>query len=138
MSMPRKLASNRLTTCDVDADGRTVRLSFLDETGAPVSVEFPFEQAEAIVMTLPRLLSNAIKTQLQSADARYVFPLGRWAVENADDADSLIVTLTTTDGFEASYGVPLEACCAIGSILSREGKAAIQDDEDTPKIFPLN
>ena len=139
MSVPHKLAIGRLTTCEVDGSGESVRLGFLDEAGNPASVELSFEQAEAIAMTLPRLLSNALKMRMHSAAARYVFPLGRWAVEDANEANGLIVTLTTTDGFEASYGVPLEACRAIGWILSREGNDTIEgEDDDAPEAAPLN
>jgi len=138
MLTPRKIVSSRLTTCEVDQGGEVIRLSFLDEAGAPVSIELPFEHAESIAMTLPRLLSNALKTRMNTAKARYVFPLGRWAVEDSDDTECLIVTLTTTDGFEASYGVPFQACRAIGWVLSREGNDTIEGDDDAPEIVPLN
>src|SRR5262245_20375872 len=133
MSVPRKIEIGQLTTCEVGTGGDAVRLGFLDEGGNPTSVELSFEQAEAIAMTLPRLLSNALKMRMHSTAARYVFPLGRWAVEDANETDGLIVTLTTTDGFEASYGVPYEACRAIGWVLSREGGDTIEgEDDDAP------
>src|SRR5262245_61744402 len=66
---PRTIVSSRLTTCEVDDSGTVIRLSLVDETGTPLSIDLSFEQAEAVVMTLPRLLSNAVKAQMQSADA---------------------------------------------------------------------
>jgi hypothetical protein len=72
------IESRRLTTCEVVEDGRAVRLGFLDNAGDPLSVVFPFEQAESIVMTLPQLLSTALQVRTRKENARYVFPLRRW------------------------------------------------------------
>src|SRR5262245_59009581 len=70
MSVPRKIEIGQLTTCEVDSGGEAVRLGFVDEAGNPTSVGLSFEQAEAIAMTLPRLLSNALKMRMHSAGAR--------------------------------------------------------------------
>ena len=45
--------SSRLTTCGVTADGETVALELVDRSDTAVSVELPFDQAEAVAMTLP-------------------------------------------------------------------------------------
>ena len=44
--MSQTVSSSRLTTCKVVKEGRAIRLEFLDDGGQPVSVEFPFDQAE--------------------------------------------------------------------------------------------
>lgn len=128
--------SSRLTTCHAVKDGEAIRLDFLDEMGRPASIELPFAQAEAIAMTLPRLLSKALQRRTNSAATRYVFPLGHWFIERADAA-RLIVTLATDDGFQVSFGVPFDACRAIGWSLEREGKRASElvDRNDDPSTF---
>jgi hypothetical protein len=117
------IISSALTTCDTAEDGKTIRLDFLDEAGASVSVAFPFRQAAAVMMTLPRLLSKALRRQTQSDTSRYVFSLGRWSIESSDQP-CLIMTLATDDGFEVSFGIPFETCRAMGWALKEEGRDA--------------
>jgi hypothetical protein len=109
-----KIRSSTLTTCQVAADGGSVGLELIDGSGAAVTVELPFDQAEAMVMTLPTLLTQALRQQTGNDDARYVFGLGEWSLENAEGQACLIATLKTTDGFEVSFGVPFDACRSLG------------------------
>jgi len=119
-----KIDSVELTTCGVTADGATVELGFVDVAGAAVSVRLPFDQAEAVVMTLPSLLARALKRRTGNPEARYVFDLGEWLVEGAKAGNCLIVTLTTPDGFEVSFGIPFAACRSLGWTLKREADEA--------------
>ena len=115
------IKSSRLTTCEVMEGGTAVRLGFLDQSGEPLSVVFPFDQAESIVMTLPQVLSMSLKLRTRSEKARYVFPLRRWSLESGE-GDFVVANLTTDDGFQVSFAVPFEACAAIGWTLRRAGK----------------
>ena len=127
--MSVKICSSRLTTCGVTPDGETVGLEFVDDSGTPVTVQLPFNQAEAVVMTLPRLLARSVRRRTGNQQARYVFSLAEWLIEDTDAQDCLIVTLKTTDGFEVSFGVPLEACRALGWSLQREADKVIDAEE---------
>jgi hypothetical protein len=132
-----KIASSKLTTCGVAADWETVELEFLDQSGAATTLQLPLDQAEAVVMTLPHVLAYALKRRTGQQDARYVFGLGEWCIEDTRDQDSLIVTLKTTDGFEVSFGIPFEAGTALGFSLQHEAKAAIAASErDEESVAP--
>jgi len=131
--MTKTFRSSRLTTCDTVENGETIRLDFLDEMGRPASVELPFAQAQSIAMTLPGLLSKALQGRTNSAAARFVFPLGQWCIERGDDG-CLIVTLATDDGFQVSFGVPFDACQAIGWSLQRESSEAA-DGANEPSVL---
>ena len=124
-----KICSSRLTTCGVTADGEAVGLEFVDDSGTPVAVQFPFDQAEAVVMTLPHLLARSLRRRTGDQKARYVFSLDEWFIEDTRDQDCLIVTLKTTDGFEVSFGIPFEACRALGWSLQQESDKAIDASE---------
>ncbi len=104
-----KITSSRLTTCGVTPDWDTVELEFVDQSGDATTLQLPLDQAEAVVMTLPHVLAYALRRRTGKQDARYVFGLGEWCIEDTRDQDSLIVTLKTTDGFEVSFGIPFEA-----------------------------
>jgi hypothetical protein len=132
-----KIASSKLTTCGVAADWETVELEFLDQSGAATTLQLPLDQAEAVVMTLPHVLAYALKRRTGQQDARYVFGLGEWCIEDTRDQDSLIVTLKTTDGFEVSFGIPFETGRALGFSLQHEAKAAIAASErDEENVAP--
>jgi hypothetical protein len=126
-SMARKITSTRLTTCTLAKEGRAIRLGFLDGEGQPVAVEFSFEQAESIVMTLPQMLSKALQRRTQSPSSRYVFSLGRWLIESSDE-QNLIVTLATGDGFQVSFSIPFDVCRTIGWSLGHESRTAAERD----------
>jgi hypothetical protein len=118
-----KISSEKLMVCRVAADGSTVELEFLDHAGTQVALELSLDQAEAVVMTLPHLLANATKLRTGSDDARYVFGLSDWCIEGANRS-CLIATLKTTDGFEVSFGIPLEVCRSFGWNLQHKADQA--------------
>jgi hypothetical protein len=120
-----KISSRKLTTCGVADGGSTVGLEFLDQSGMPVTVELPFEQAEAIVMTLPRLLTNGLRQKTGDQNARYVFGLHGWAIEGVKDQQCLIATLKTMDGFEVCFGIPFEAGRVFGWNLQRVSEGTL-------------
>ena len=55
------IESAQLTTCDVTRDGEVVRLKFIDTSGNSVVLSLPFAQAGALTMTLPHLLTKALR-----------------------------------------------------------------------------
>jgi hypothetical protein len=92
---------------------------FLDRDGAPVAVEFPIDQAEAVVMTIPHLLARAVKRQTGDETARYVFNLEGWSIESTESGNCLLATLTASHGFEVCFAIPYEACQSLGGNLQR-------------------
>jgi hypothetical protein len=127
------ISSVELTTCGILEDGQSVRLDLVDDKGTAVSLRLPFHQAQAVAMTLPSLLTRALKSLTGSPDARYVFPLDRWFVELSGQGDALLLTLATADGFQVCFGLPAEACRGLGLTLAggpeRLTEAGAADDD---------
>src|SRR5258707_15451861 len=115
-----EIESSKLTTCDVALDGKVITLNLIDAAGNPVSMRLPFYQAGALAMTLPGLLTKALKARYGDDGARYVFPLSEWLLEGAADGRTLVVTLKTTGGFEVSFAAPLDRCRSLASDLEGE------------------
>jgi hypothetical protein len=115
-----EIESAQLTTCDVTRDGEAVRLRFVDTAGNPISLKLPFAQAGSLTMTLPQLLTKALRARHGEEGSRFVFPLGDWVVEGVADGRTVIMTLRTTDGFEVSFAAPLEHCRSLASDLRGE------------------
>lgn len=134
------ICSAGLTTCRVIEGGHAVRLDFVDQRGTDVSLQLPFEQAQAVAMTLPSLLTRALRALTGKASARYVFALDRWEVEQSDDCSGLLLTLATEDGFQVSFGVPAEACRGLGLVLAANGAGHGKPndaDDQTPIAAPI-
>src|SRR5215468_9864169 len=112
-----EILSSKLTTCRVTNNGGTIELQLLDDSQRNVTLRLPFAQAETIVMTLPTLLTSALRQQTGDQGARYVFGLGDWMLEETKDRNCLIATLTTTDGFATCFGMPFGACQSLGRNL---------------------
>ena len=129
-----KISSSRLTTCGVLRNGQTLHLDLVDGDGKDISLELPFDQAQAIAMTLPNLLTGALQELTGKATARYVFPLAQWLVERSDEHSGLLLTLATEDGFQVTFGVPAEACKGLGTTLAGNSTAdngADKADDET-------
>ena len=78
---------SKLTTCGSLDDGEVIKLEFLDQNRKPISLLLSFEDAESIAMTLPKLLTQAVKVQTGEDNARYVLPLGEWILEGIEGED---------------------------------------------------
>jgi hypothetical protein len=115
-----EIESRELTTCDVTRDGDVVRLRFIDTAGNAVVLSLPFAQAGALTMTLPHLLTKALRARFGNEGSRFVYPLGEWLLEGVADGRTVIVTLRTTDGFEVSFAAPLDHCRSLALDLERE------------------
>jgi hypothetical protein len=120
---------SQLTRCKAVDDGETLKLEFLDQGGNPVSLLLPFENAESIAMTLPGLLTQAVKAQTGQDNARYIFPLGQWLLEAAAGNDqSVLLTLATIDGFQVSFQIPRPTSQALGWALQHD------TDDEAPEF----
>jgi len=122
---------SKLTTCKALDDGETIKLEFIDQSRNPISLLLSFEDAESIAMTLPRLLTQAVKAQTGKDNSRYVFALGRWLLEGVEDRQSLILTLTTIDGFEVSFRIPHATGRALGWSLQHDADEHTSDPGDS-------
>jgi hypothetical protein len=119
-----RIVSRQLTTCTVIEGGKTIRFDLVGQAGEPVSIEMPFDQAESIVMTVPRLLSAALRMQTGDNRTRYVFSVGNWSLELAKDQNYQILAVRTPDGFEVAFAISFETSVAIGSALTCGSEAA--------------
>ena len=99
------LSVQSLTTCAVAVDGHCICINFNDAHGHPASLVLPTDCAQQLIMTLPQLLSKALKAESSDDSLRAVFPLGSWRLERAVRGDAYILTLRTTDGFDVSFSM---------------------------------
>lgn len=107
-----------LTTYGVNPDGRQVRIHLRDQTGKSAVLELPTQALSELMMTLPRMLQQALQKQYDDSSLRLVHELGDFQLEQAGGIDRLILTLKTTDGFEVSFAVTNASLAEISSAAS--------------------
>jgi len=120
--MTTVIEGTALDKFQVAPDGATVRLGLRDAEGQLIAVSLPFDCVNALMMTLPSMVAQALRAQHRDTSLRMVFPLGQWAVESAAADERVILTLSTPDGFTVSF-------CVTPAELARIGGAATNRDE---------
>lgn len=105
------------TSCEVSGDGRAIRLSYCDDDGAARHLHISAEQAGALAMTLPRLLSAALRARSRDPNLRFVFPLAECNLEAAAGSSHRILSLRTNDGFEVCFSLSQEALAEMGQLI---------------------
>lgn len=115
-----------LTTCEVSSDGRLVRLGFEDALGRPAKLRLTDSGVQQLVMTLPQLLSQALRAQDGDDSVRAVFPLSRWRLETAAGFEGFILTMMTPDGFEVSFSLSATAIMEMKAIIEQEIHSVVE------------
>lgn len=107
-----------LTTCSVGDDGQSVTLCMKDKRGEAVALTLAIHELGMLTMTLPKLMEDALRQRYRDASLRYTHPLAGWAIEQANEPDQIIFTMTTQDGFGVSFSLPRGNAGQLGRALS--------------------
>jgi hypothetical protein len=98
------LVGQALTTFDVASDGQHFQVSFVCRDYTRGSLRFVTECLKQLVMTLPRLMTQALQARYRDESLRLVYPVGEMRIEQSSGSTAIIVTLVTHDGFDVSFG----------------------------------
>lgn len=63
----------RAESCDVSPQGDRITISLPEQAGEPRKIELSFDEASALAMTLPRLLSIALWWRFSDDSLRHVY-----------------------------------------------------------------
>ena len=95
----------KATTFDVASDGTSFRMNFICRDDGQVSLSLPTECLRGFMMTLPKMMRQALRARGDNESLRLVYPVDNLRIEHSSEPNSFIVTLTMMNGFEASYGL---------------------------------
>ena len=112
-----KIEPQSLTSSEVAPDGNTVVLGFTDGNGAPARLRIPLSEVGVLAMTLPDLLTRALRIRYGDQSLRYAYPLASWSVEPLSGPKTGMVTLCTTDGFSVCFSMQAELQQELGREL---------------------
>jgi hypothetical protein len=108
------IVGEELIAYDVASDGNRFRLSFTCANGKQGSLSFPTECLKSLIMTLPRMMTQALWARYGDESLRLVYPADMVRVERCPDPGTFIMTLTTPDGFGVSFSVTGQQLGALG------------------------
>lgn len=111
------IKGQHLTTWSITADGAHVRLGLVDDNGRPCAVVLPIAVLSGLMMTIPRMLQDALRTRFSDGSLRMIHELGDWRVERAAGTDASILSLATPDGFEVAFAVATPQADKLGKTL---------------------
>ena len=120
-----EIVGRTLTNFQVDSTGDSFRLNFEAIDGQPASVTLPVECLSSLLMTLPRLLEQALKSKYRDDTLKLVCPTGGWALEAAGGSNQFILTLNTPDGFKVSFALSPEDADGLASSLADADSAPL-------------
>jgi hypothetical protein len=99
------LIGEELLTYEVAGDGNWFRMRFNCANGKPGSLSLPTECLHALIMTLPRMMTQALSSRYGDDSLRLVYPAEAVRIERSPDPNTFIMTLVTPDGFAVSFSL---------------------------------
>jgi len=105
-----------LTTYEIANDGAGARLNFIDANGREQSVYVPIEYLKQLALSMPKIMSEALRAQFQDPTLRLVHTVENWRVERSSDGKA-ILTFTTPDHFAISFGIKDEDLDRLSDLL---------------------
>jgi len=69
------------SACEVAPDGSTIILGFTDPDGTPAQIRLSLNEVGGLAMTLPDLITKALRLRYGDHTLRYAYPLASWTVE---------------------------------------------------------
>lgn len=130
MSEEERLVPERF--CAVSPQGDRIVVALPERAGQAREIELSFEEASALAMTLPRLLTMALSRRFSDASLRHVYALDSYSVECASDLRHLLLTLSAADGFDVAFAVNLDMAPALAGELIRKRKLLATHEPSLP------
>ena len=95
-------------------------MTFNGANGKPGSLSQPTECLHALIMTLPRMMTQALSARYGDDSLRLVYPAEAVRIERSPDRNTFIMTMVTPDEFAVSFSLSRQQLLA----LSKSGMNA--------------
>jgi hypothetical protein len=100
-----EIVGKELIAYDIANDGNWFSMSFSCVNGKQGSLRLPTECLKGLIMTLPRMMTNALSARYGDDSLRLVYPAEVVRIEGSRDPNTFILTLATPDGFAVSFSL---------------------------------
>lgn len=112
-----EIVGKELIAYDIASDGSWFRMSFTCTAGERGSLSLPTECLQALIMTLPRMMMQALRARHGDESLRLVYPAEVVHIEGSRDPNKFILSLTTPDGFAVSFSVTGQQLAAVSDTI---------------------
>jgi hypothetical protein len=112
-SVANDIEIRRLINFETATDGTAVRLVVEDIARRTIRIIFTVETLSALLMTLPRMASDAIKRAHGDPRMRITYPAADFQLE-LSSGNVRILTIGTPDGFGVSFSLTEELSQELG------------------------
>ena len=119
-------------SCAVSPEGDKIIIGLHGKSGSPQEVVLSFDEASALAMTLPRLLTMAMNRRFADTTMRHVYPVHGYTVECASDLRNILLTLSCGGGFDIVFGIDASMIRSLVRDLA-EGQMLL---EKSPSLRP--
>src|SRR5258707_14640514 len=92
----------KATTFDVASDGTSFRMNFICRDGSQVSLRLSTECLHGFMMTLPKMMRQALRVRSDHQTLPLVYPLDNLRFEHSTEPDAFIKPLTAVAGCEGT------------------------------------
>ncbi len=111
--------------CVVSPAGDKILIALKGNGGIPREITLSFDEASALAITLPRLLTAAMSRKFDDATLRHVYPAVGYTVECASDQRHLLLTLSCGGGFDVIFAVDVNMVASLTRDLAA-GQALLE------------
>jgi hypothetical protein len=118
LTMGNDIGIRRLINFEAATDGTAVRLVAEDSAGRTIGIILTIETLSALLMTLPRMASDAIKRAHGDSGMRITYPAADFQLE-LSWGNVRILPIETPDGFTVSFSLT-------GGIVARTRRGSPQ------------
>jgi hypothetical protein len=108
------IAGKELIAYDIAKDGSRFCMSFACVNGKKGSLSFPTECLKSLILTLPRMMTQARRVDLMTRISAWSTPAETVRLEGSPDPNTFIMTLMTPDGFDVSFSLSRRQLRALG------------------------
>jgi hypothetical protein len=120
-----RIDGKELTDFEVAADGATFCLNFTDAEGRPGSLTLPSDCLSGMIVTMPRMMTAALRAKYRDESLRMVYSMAAWSIEAAAGDQRLILMLRTPDGFEVSFAIGYGDLVQMMRVANDESRARV-------------
>jgi hypothetical protein len=97
--------------------GEDIRLGLSSADGKTSSIILSFDALSGLLMTLPRMLQASLDARCSDGSLRAAQLLASWRIEQGQGNASLILKLSTPDGFEVTFALNGNDAGSLGMAL---------------------
>src|SRR5260221_2421844 len=108
------IMGKELIAYDIGSAGSRFCLRFSCVNGKQGSLSSPTECLRALIMTMPRMMTQALWSGYGDESVRLVYRAEIVQIERSPDPNPFILTLTTPDGFGVSFSLSGEQLDPLG------------------------